>query len=505
MVSLSSFSQAKRIIKKHEIRDGISPKSVVTNGQGLFAAQNMMYRHTITVYDVYGNRKAKIRDEVNLREFGYSEYPNKKFKGGPVEGAFTNDGKYLWVSNYNMEGEGFENPGCDACNGSEFDPSFLYKIDMGTFEIASVVKVGSVPKFLAISNDDKKLVVSNWSSGDVSIVDLEKEEEVKRIKVGIHPRGVDITEDSKTAYVTVMGSTKIAEIDLENYRLNYIEDVGRAPRSLILGNHDSIMYISLNSGGSVIKYNRYTEEKITCKTGGGPRSMCMTPEGDYLYVVNYFARSFSKINTKNMELVEEVKTADKPIGICGNWDDSEIWVACYSGRIEIFKDFHLDSLRHGNSMLGIDLSSFWAFNKSASTTREVEDTEDTEFAPDGSNNENEILLSDSLETTENIVNEPVMSVVSAKKPLTPINKDRFSKKSVISPDCTYHVIAGSFSVPENAQTRATELMSKGYSTTIIQGNLSYVSACCFSNRKEAEQGAKDVKLNTGYSAWILKR
>lgn len=468
----------------------------------------MMYRHTITIYDSHGNRKAKIQDEVNLRDFGYNEYAATNIKGGPVEAVFTKDGRYLWVSNYSMVGEGFENPGCDACNGSEFDPGFLYKINMGNYEIENVVKVGSVPKFLAISDDQKKLVVSNWSSGDVSVVDLDKEVEVKRIKVGTHPRGIDITADSKIAYVTVMGSTKIAEIDLETYDKEYISNVGKSPRSLILADHDSTLYISMNSGSSVLKYNRFTEDRKFCKTASGPRSMCITPEEDFIYVVNYFDHSFSKISTDKMEVVEQVTTSAKPIGICGNWDASEIWVACYSGRIEIFKDFHLDSLRNGTSMLGLDLSSFWAFTHQSVTTENSPETVKNAEPEKEEPEEMMGLENKEVETSEieDEVEEIENTVVSPKRPLNTIQKNRFPDK-IVQPtgECTYHVIAGSFSDPNNAEKRKDELISKGYSAVVIEGNLNYVSAVCYANRGDAEGGVNQVKSNTGYSAWILKR
>lgn len=469
----------------------------MSSGEGLFAAQNMMYRHTITIYDKNGNRKAKILDEVNLTDYGFSEYANESYLGGPVEAAFTKDGEYLWVSNYSMVGEGFEHPGCDACNGNEFDPGFLYKINTESYEIENVVKVGAVPKFLAISADQKKLLVSNWSSGDISIVDLEKEKEVQRVKVGSHPRGIDITADSKTAFVTVMGSTKIAEIDLETYEVDYIKDVGRSPRSLILGHHDSVMYVSLNSAASVLKYNRFTNERTSCRTSSGPRSMCISPEGDFLYVVNYFDNSFSKINSDKMEVVEKVKTSAKPIGICGNWDDSEIWVACYSGRIEIFKDFNLDSLHHGGGILGFDLSSFWDFSKAPSKS-EDEEMKDPITEPvliDSNPNENEIL-------------EEIIIVDLASEPkerLLPIEKGRFALPIQSKGECQYHVIAGSFSVLENAHKRRDELAGKGYSATIISGALNYVSANCFEKRASAEESASQLKSQLGYSAWILKR
>jgi YVTN family beta-propeller protein len=500
-LSFTSYSQSRRIIKKEEIRDGISPKSIVTNGNGLFSAQNMMYRHTITVYGANGNRKAKIRDEVNLNDFGYSEYGRSSFKGAPVEAVFTKDGKYLWVSNYNMVGEGFDNPGCDACHGDEFDPSFLYKIDMSSFEIVGVVKVGSVPKFLAISEDQNILVVSNWSSGDVSIVDLSTEKEVKRIRVGPHPRGVDITEDSKTAFITVMGSTKIAEINLQTYETSYIKDIGRSPRSLILSDSDSTFYVSLNSGSSVIKYNRYTKEKVKCRTASGPRSMCLSPQGDYLYVVNYFDNSFSKIQTKNMEVAEKVKTSEKPIGICANWEASEIWVACYSGRIEIFKDFHLDSLRNGNSILGFDLSSFWAFTHST-----VKDDNSNKTITDLTiKDDEEVDEFEEIEVVVPIENPEVYSKIIPKTTVLEIDGKRFPDIPDILKECHYHVIAGSFSVMENAENRKSELKGKGYSAIVIEGALNYVSASCYESKTAAEKGMHEIKSATGYSAWILKR
>lgn len=459
----------------------------------------MMYRHTITVYNSDGKRVAKIKDAVNLNSYGYTNYEDQNYLGGPVEAAFTKDGKYLWVSNYTMEGDGFDHPGCDACNGSQYDPGFLYKINTSSFEIENVVAVGAVPKFLAISDDQSKLLVSNWSSGDISVVDLKTEKQVKTVKVGAHPRGIDITSDSKKAFVTVMGSTKIAEIDLSTYDVNYIENVGRSPRHLILGNNDSVMYVSLNSGNSVLKYNRHTKERSTCKTSSGPRSMCLSPSGDYLYVVNYFDNAFSKIDTRKMEVVEKINTGEHPIGICGNWDDSEIWVACYSGKIEVFKDFHLDSLENGTSLFGFDLSSFWATNHQVIRNGDREEKDEETLV--------EATIEDSIEVevAEEIEVKP-MNILIQKEQQNWLVKKEF-KKVIQQPTagCKYHVIAGSFSVLENANKRQKELMDKGYPASVINGQLNYVSANCYNSREEAEKGVIDVKDQTGYSAWILKR
>jgi len=474
------------ILKKKEIRDGISPKSIVSSGTGVFAAQNMMYRHTITIYDENGNAKAKIRDKVNLAQYGFLDYTSENYLGGPVEGVFTNDGKYLWISNYNMVGEGFDNPGCDACIGNDYDPGFLYKINMSSYSIDNVVKVGSIPKFIAISDDQKKLVVSNWTSSDISIVDLETEKEVKKVHLGAHPRGIDITADSRTAIVTVMGANRIAEVDLETYEVEYIQKIGRSPRQVILANNDSLLYISMNSGNRVLQYNRYTADRKECKTPSGPRSMIISPDEEYLYVVNYFDNSFCKIRSEDMTIEETVETASKPIGICANWEESEIWVACYSGKIEIFKDFHLDSLVYRSTLFGFDLSNFW------STTHETEPVIEERNIED---------KTESVEDVEEVVLSPVLNASYLKRP-----DWSSSKKKSNESGCKYHVIVGSFSILDNAENRKKEINSQGYEALIIKGTeLNYVSAQCFSERSKAEENISIIKEDIGIKGWVLKR
>src|SRR4051794_38972587 len=53
------------------ITGAISPKSVDATGTGLVFAQNMMYRHTMTVYDKNGALVKTIPDSVDLARFGY--------------------------------------------------------------------------------------------------------------------------------------------------------------------------------------------------------------------------------------------------------------------------------------------------------------------------------------------------------------------------------------------------------------------------------------------------
>jgi YVTN family beta-propeller protein len=326
---------------KKTITGSISPKSVVHNGQGIFFAQNMMYRHTVTVYDRSYTKIATIKDGLNPADFGLQEY-DFKIKGGPVECAFSHKGKYAWVSNYSISGGDstqFINPGCDNCSGTgKYDSSFLYKINVATQKVEAVVKVGAVPKYVATSPDNKWVLVTNWSSGDLSIVDAAQAKEVKRIKVGTFPRGIVVDHQSRFAYVTVMGSTKLVRVDLEDFTVDFINDVGKGPRHLCIGPNDQWLYLTLNSENRIAKINLATWEVTKLKVGHQPRSMTISKDGEFLYLVNYNDNTFAKIKTSTFEVVALSKTKTHPIGI--TYDDArhEVWVACYSGYIQVYKD-----------------------------------------------------------------------------------------------------------------------------------------------------------------------
>ncbi len=471
------------IRKKFEIEGGIAPKSVAASHNGLFSAHNMMYRHTITFYDSNGTEVHKLNDAVNLRDFGFDNFPDEKTSGAPVEGVFTKDGNYLWVSNYHFTGSAFTNPGCDDCVGTGYDPSFIYKINTATYEIERVIQVGSVPKFIAISPQENWLIVSNWVSSDISIIDLHTEKEVERVTVGTHPRGIAITADDQLAYVTIMGGAKLVEVNLTTYSKGSIEQVGKSPRSVLLANNDTTLYVSLNSSNEILKYNRFTKSRVYCSTPGGPRSMILSPDEKSLYVVNYLANSFTKINTDSMKIDAVIETSGKPIGICGNWENAEIWVACYSGKIEIFKDFKLEK--------ELNPSGFFA-----------DEFPFVNFPYPILSNASSI---DDPNNTEPIATKIVVHEFKTRTPNRSHDKSTPIRQTATQGSCQFNIIVGAFTISENATTKCNEMIAKNYSAQLIAlENLTYVAVGCYATRAEAEQGKIDLikAAPEEKSAWI---
>ena len=317
----------------------LQPKSIVASGDGLFFAQNMMYRHNVAIYDRAGNKLATIPDEVDLAAFGVSG--GVTAQGSPVEAAFTPDGRYVYVSNYKMFGSGYNPVADDSCDRGSWDDSFVYKIDTTTFEIVAVVSTGAVPKYLAVSPDGSRLVVSNWCGFDVSIIDTATDTELGRVDLGRHPRGIAIDSDSEVAYVTVMGEARIDVVGLQSLTvIRSIEDAaGSTPRHVVLSADDRYLYVSNHKMNSVRKIDLQAGSVVgVANTGVETRTMALSDDGESLYVVNYQDGTVSKVRTGDMEILQTVYSGVHPVGITYDPDTRQVWVANYAGTLRVFRD-----------------------------------------------------------------------------------------------------------------------------------------------------------------------
>ena len=319
------------------ITGDISPKSVRSSGTGLVSAHNMMYRHSVTIYDANTFELIKtVPDSVQLSQYGYSKY-SSMYKGAPVEGAYSPDGKYLYVTNYAMYGKGYSREGHDTCSPvSGYDTSFLYRINLANYEIDNVYPVGSVPKVVEVTPDNKFVLVSNWCSYDLKVISVDSQKTVKTIKIGRYPRGIAVSNDSKFAYVAEMGGSQIHVINLENFSVSYIP-IGSNPRAIVLSPDNSMMYVTMNLSGKVASWDLVNNKAgKSVKTGKSARSLAISSDGTALFVVNFVSDTISKVRTSDMKVVQNIKVCNEPIGITYDSPTSRTWVACYGGAIKIF-------------------------------------------------------------------------------------------------------------------------------------------------------------------------
>jgi YVTN family beta-propeller protein len=327
----------QKMVLEKTINGDISPKSVLASDSGLVSAHNMMYRHSVTIYDANKSELiATIPDSVVLSDFGFKKYSGT-YKGAPVEGAFSPDGKYLYYTNYSMYGKGFTKEGHDTCSpASGYDNSFLSRINLESMKVDAVYPVGSVPKVVQVTPDNKYILVSNWCSYSVTVISIESGKTIKSIKIGKYPRGIAITKDSQFAYVAEMGGSQVHRINLENFTKTVIP-VGTNPRAIVLSPDETKMYITMNLAGKVQAWDLIRNTTIkSVKTGEKPRSLDISSDGSALFVVNFNGDTLSKVRTSDMKVLQTIKVCNEPIGVSFDSSTNRTWVACYGGSLKVF-------------------------------------------------------------------------------------------------------------------------------------------------------------------------
>lgn len=338
-VAAETTSDSTKLKLEKTITGNISPKSVRASKTGFVSAHNMMYRHSVTVYNADNFELVKnISDQVDLNKLGQKGYSGLH-RGAPVEGAFSPDGAYLYVTNYAMYGKGFNREGTDKCSPSDrYDRSFVYRINTSTWEIDAAYKVGVVPKVVEVTPDNKYVLVTNWCSYDLSVISLEKQKVVKTIKIGAYPRGIAISNDAQFAYVVQMGGAVIHKINLDTWKRSQL-NIGSNPRAVVLSPDNTMLYATLNSSGRVVAMDLATNKVVrTVKTGSASRSLDISADGTALYVVNYTSDTVSKVRASDFKVLQKINVCNEPIGITYEPLHKRVWVACYGGAIKVFSD-----------------------------------------------------------------------------------------------------------------------------------------------------------------------
>jgi YVTN family beta-propeller protein len=113
--------------------------------------------------------------------------------------------------------------------------------------------------------------------------------------------------------------------------------VGSNPRTVVLSPNGEFAYVSLNIPGDVVKVNLRTQHVVAVQhTGVLCRSLVISSDGTALYVVNYGSGTVTELRASNLAIVQTVAVPTQPIGITYDPLTHDVWVSSYSGYITRF-------------------------------------------------------------------------------------------------------------------------------------------------------------------------
>lgn len=195
IIGLSSEKSFKNFTQDQDL---VSPKSAIFDKDGnlyinalessktVIYSNNFIKKSSITHYF---NENEDVRQKNTYKEFKYFN-KNKSWCGKPVESIIDNTKKILYISSYRKSFD----------TKSEYSSSISI-IDISTNKLLFSLPTKSIPKVLALSNDNKILSVSNWGDNTITLWDVSQSpgtiKFIKHVSLGLKINQSNICAENK--------------------------------------------------------------------------------------------------------------------------------------------------------------------------------------------------------------------------------------------------------------------------------------------------------------------
>lgn len=329
-------------------------KSVLFNSLGskLYA----MNLEGMSVYE-FDEASRKITREFKFKPtkatgWDYATHqPVPSFEEKPVEACFSHNDKILWVSLHNAHGIVPINlQDLPFKADKKITTKKVYVKDMVQQTKDSVyvpfIKTGKTPKVIARTGDNKYVLVSNWHSNNVSVLEANDTVQpygkvIATIPVSAIPRGIVVDDVNNKSYIAIMGGKTISVVNNDTWKIEKELKVASTPRHIVMDNEHRL-FVSYNSIGKIACVNPTTGETLfTATTNAQPRTIILSKNHQFLFVTCYSGNTVDvfKINKTSFTKLYSLECKGKPVGVDIYEDDAklEAWVCNYvGGSLKVF-------------------------------------------------------------------------------------------------------------------------------------------------------------------------
>jgi len=323
-----------------------SPKSVLISPDGKKAYVLNLEACSVTVYNT------STRELIETIYFPQTYATGWDYDAGcvidsiaenPVEGAFTDNGRYLWISFhngasvvvFNTQGKGFD----PSVYPSTIEATIRGVDESVSYKSLLKIPVGEVPKVIAVSRDEKLVAVANWHGYSISIIDAKKFKVIKTVPVSSIPRGMAFNKDRTLLYVAIMGSDCLEIIDTSTWKVRgKVDGVGSGPRDLIMDSSGKYIYCSVNNDCTLVKIDTSANKVVnSVYTGCQPRTIEFSPDEKLIYVCSYDSNELYAVDIATFQVLDILPTGYNPVGVDVT-PSGDVWVTNQGdGTVSVFK------------------------------------------------------------------------------------------------------------------------------------------------------------------------
>lgn len=159
---------------------------------------------------------------------------------------------------------------------------------------------------IVVTPDGSRLLVANFDSGSVSIVDLSTLEVDER-PVGSGPRSIAIDPSGLRALVTLQNEDALLSVMLSGQGPDVRVDLGPEPFAVLCGESGRI-FVSVTGGARVDVLDSSLERIASIPTVPEPRGMALSSDETRLYVTHFLTGRVSVIDTSTFDVLKVIST-----------------------------------------------------------------------------------------------------------------------------------------------------------------------------------------------------
>ncbi len=173
----------------------------------------------------------------------------------------------------------------------------------------AIVDVGAGANKVALSPDEDRAYVTNYSDNTISIVDVDTEAEVGTIAVGAGPMDVALSPDGIYAYVVNQDAGNLSVVNLISRQQEMTISVGGLPQGIAVAEDGEYAYVANYDDDSLSVVNLISrQEELTVSVGVAPAEVELSPDGDYAYVLNEYDYTLSMVDLVTYTEVDVIPT-----------------------------------------------------------------------------------------------------------------------------------------------------------------------------------------------------
>ena len=167
---------------------------------------------------------------------------------------------------------------------TQLDLNLVSRIDLSTHKATDSIAVGSIPTGVTFNAAGTRAYVTNQYSSTVSVINVSTNTVIDQIAIGTRPFEVLVAPGDSILYVTKIDSVYGVRLSTKAIIARFpIPDAGNG----IAIARDTLLYVSTNSGGTVVEFNLRTHAVgRTFVNGGTTQKLVVSADGNELYVPN---------------------------------------------------------------------------------------------------------------------------------------------------------------------------------------------------------------------------